>query len=232
MLAGDQLGQEALLLLVGAVAADLVDAEVGVRAVGEADGGRGAAHLLDGDDVLEIAQPRAAILLLDGDAVQAELAHLGPQLAREAVGLVDLGGDRRHLVGGETLDLLAQGIGGLAQAEIERRHCVGDHDLLACQRIVVTSASLDLDVDTDQLPFAVGRDEVADRNKPAAARWEGPFTRSLPSSSTLAAGRSRFQGGDDVEVDVLLVELLERRASRSTENCSRNGLDSLAWKTS
>ena len=98
-------------------------------AVGEADGGRGAAHLLDGDDVLEVAQPRAAILLLDRDAVQAELAHLGPQLAREAVGLVDLGGDRRHLVGGETLDLLAQRVGGLAQTEIERRHCVGDHDL-------------------------------------------------------------------------------------------------------
>ena len=138
MLAGDQLGQEALLLLVAAVAADLVDAEVGVRAVAEADGGRGAAHLLDRHDVLEIAEARAAILLLDGDAVQAELAHLGPQLAREAVGLVDLGGDRRHLVGGETLDLVAQGVGGLAQTEIERRHCVGDH-VFACQRVVVTS---------------------------------------------------------------------------------------------
>ena len=107
-------------------------------AVGEADGGRRAAHLLDRDDVLEVAQPRAAILLLDGDAVQAELAHLRPQLAREAVGLVDLGGDRRHLVGGETLDLLAQGVGGLAQTEIERRHCVGDH-VFACQKVVVTS---------------------------------------------------------------------------------------------
>ena len=108
-------------------------------AVGEADGGRGAAHLLDRDDVLEVAQARAAIFLLDGDAVQAELAHLGPQLAREAVGLVDLGGDRRHLVGGETLDLVAQRVGGLAQTEIERRHCVGDHDFFACQRVVVTS---------------------------------------------------------------------------------------------
>ena len=102
-------------------------------AVGEADRRRGAAQLLDRDDMLEIAQPDAAILLLDGDAVQAELAHLGPQLAREAVGLVDLGGDRRHLGRGEALDLLAQRIGGLAQAEVERRHRIGDHGIvLSC----------------------------------------------------------------------------------------------------
>ena len=141
MLAGDQLGQEALLLLVAAVAADLVDAEVGVRAVGEADGGRAAADLLDGDDMLEVAQPRAAVLLLDRDAVQAELAHLGPQLAREAVGLVDLGGDRRHLVGGEALDLVAQRVGGLAQTEVERRHCVGDHDRSCLLEDAVTAAN-------------------------------------------------------------------------------------------
>ena len=38
MLAGDQLRQIARLLRLVAVAHDLVDAEVGVRAVGEADG--------------------------------------------------------------------------------------------------------------------------------------------------------------------------------------------------
>ena len=34
---------------------------------------------------------------------------------REAVGLVELGGDRRHFFGGDALHLVAQGIGGLAQ---------------------------------------------------------------------------------------------------------------------
>ena len=52
-------------------------------------------------DMLEVAQAEAAVFLLDGDAVQAELAHLRPQLAREPVLGVDLGGERRDLVGGE-----------------------------------------------------------------------------------------------------------------------------------
>jgi hypothetical protein len=79
--------------------------------------------------VFEIAEARSAELLLDGDAVQAELAHLWPQLTREAVGPVDLGGDRCHLGRGEALDLVAQRVGGLTQAEVERRHRIRDHDL-------------------------------------------------------------------------------------------------------
>ena len=75
------------------------------------------------------------MLLLDRDAVQAEFAHLRPQLAREAVGPVDLGGDRRDLVGGEALDLLAQRLGGLAEAEIEGRKGVGDHGFTITPRL-------------------------------------------------------------------------------------------------
>ena len=99
MLAADQLGQIFLLLLVIAPAADLVDAEVRVRAVAEADRGRGARHFLLRHDMLEIAEAEPAILLLDRDPVQPELAHLRPQMPREFVLLVDLGGDRRDLVG-------------------------------------------------------------------------------------------------------------------------------------
>src|SRR5262249_54045072 len=101
--------------------------EIGMRAVAEADGRRGAAELLDGDHVLEIAQTRAAVLLLHGDAVQAELAHPGPQLARETIGLVELGRDRRHFGRGKALDLLAQGVGRLAEVEVERRNRIGNH---------------------------------------------------------------------------------------------------------
>jgi hypothetical protein len=42
--------------------------------------------------MLEIAEPGAAILLLDRDAVQPSAPIFGPQIAREAVGAVDLGG--------------------------------------------------------------------------------------------------------------------------------------------
>ena len=63
-----------------AVAPQLVDAQVGVRAVGEPDRGRAAADLLHGDAVLEVAEPRAAVLLLHRDAVQAHVAELRPQV--------------------------------------------------------------------------------------------------------------------------------------------------------
>ena len=94
-------------------------------AVAEADRSRRARDFLLRDDMLEIAEAEPAILLLDGDAVQPELAHLRPQLAREFVGLVDLGGDRRDLVGGEALRRLADRVGHLAEVEIEAGfgHC-------------------------------------------------------------------------------------------------------------
>ena len=78
MLAGDELRQIARLLLGPAPAEDLVHAEVGMRAVGEADRAGGARNLLHRDAMFEIAEPGAAIGLRDGDAVQAERAHLRP----------------------------------------------------------------------------------------------------------------------------------------------------------
>ena len=82
--------QELPLLLLRAVARDLVDAEVRVRAVGKGDGAGRAAHLLDRDDVGEIAHLRAAILSRRGDAEQAQFAHLRPEIAREGVLTVNL----------------------------------------------------------------------------------------------------------------------------------------------
>ena len=51
--------------------------------------------------MLEIAEARAAIFLLDRDAVQAERAELRPEIARELVRAVDLVGARRDLRLGE-----------------------------------------------------------------------------------------------------------------------------------
>src|ERR1700692_3823087 len=86
------------LLRLIAVAADLVDAEIRMRAVGETDRRRRPGNFLDRDAVLEVAQPRAAIFLLDGDAVEAERADFRPKVARKLVALVDVGGARRDLV--------------------------------------------------------------------------------------------------------------------------------------
>src|SRR4051794_18598454 len=119
MFAADQLGEELLLLFRVRPAANLIDAKVRVRAVAEADRRRGAGDLLLCDDMLEIAEPEPAPLLLDGDPVKAELTHLRPQMLGEFVRFVDLGGDRRDLLASETFGRLADRIGHFAEAEIE-----------------------------------------------------------------------------------------------------------------
>jgi hypothetical protein len=61
--AGDQLGQVFLALRFAAVAANLVDAQIRVGAVGQADRGRGAGDFLQRDDVRQIAHVGAAVFL-------------------------------------------------------------------------------------------------------------------------------------------------------------------------
>src|SRR5215470_13187474 len=78
--------------------------------------------------MLEIAEPGAAPLLLDRDAVRAELAELRPEIARKGVAAIDLVGARGDLVGGEVTHAVAQHVGGLAQAEIETADVVHAHE--------------------------------------------------------------------------------------------------------
>ncbi len=98
-----------------------------MRAVGKADRRRGAADLLHRHGMFEIAEARAAPLLLDRDAMQAELAHLRPELTREPVLAVDLLGQRRDPVLCETVHRLADRIGRLAEIEVEGTRGVGEH---------------------------------------------------------------------------------------------------------
>src|SRR5574341_1408078 len=67
----------------------------------------------------EIPHPGSAVLFLDGDAEQAEVPQLAPQIRRESVAAVDLVRPWRDLAGGEDLDRLAQHVQGFAQAEIQ-----------------------------------------------------------------------------------------------------------------
>src|SRR5438874_11500214 len=69
--------------------------------------------------MLEIAEAEAAPFFFDGDAVQSELTHLRPQVAREFVRFIDLGGDRFDLIFGKAPRSLADRIGHLAEVEIE-----------------------------------------------------------------------------------------------------------------
>ena len=91
-----------------------------MRAVGQAERSRGAADFLDRDDVFEIAEAEPTIRFVDGQAMQAELAHLAPQLvAREMVFAVDLLGQRGDLFVGEARHGLADHLCALAELEIE-----------------------------------------------------------------------------------------------------------------
>ncbi len=120
MLARDQRGEILGLLLGIAPAADLVDAQVRMRAVAEAERGRGPADFLDRDDVFEIAETQPAIGFTHGQAVQAELAHLAPQfLAREIVLAVDLLGLGGDLFVGEAGHGVADHFRAFAKLEIE-----------------------------------------------------------------------------------------------------------------
>ena len=122
MLAGDELGEIFRLLRVAAPAADLVDAEVGVGAIGQADRSGGARDFLLCDYMVEIAEAKAAPFLLDRDPVQAKGSHLRPQVAGEPILGVDFGGQRRDLVSGEACGAFADHVGGFAQGEIEIAH--------------------------------------------------------------------------------------------------------------
>ena len=90
MLAGTQFGQVALLLFFAAVLADLVDAQVGMGAVGQPHRGGGATDLLHGHAVSQVTQVRAAVLFLHGDAQQAHVTELWPQVCGKQVVQVDL----------------------------------------------------------------------------------------------------------------------------------------------
>ncbi len=90
-----------------------------MRAVGQPDRSRSTADFLHGHAVRQVAEVAAAILFLHGDAEQAEIAHFHPQVRREQVVAVDLGGARRDLRARELVDRLAQHLDVFAEVEIQ-----------------------------------------------------------------------------------------------------------------
>src|SRR5260370_27796413 len=127
MLARDQFWQIFPLLRFVAVAAQLVHAQAGMRPVGQADRGRRPQTLRDRDAMLEVTEPRAAIFLLDGNAVQPECADFRPEVAGKLIALVDLFGARRNLVARKIVHGLANSVRGFSEIEVEHPGRVGNH---------------------------------------------------------------------------------------------------------
>src|SRR5205085_10561533 len=115
------------LPLFSSIAADLLAARVRGRAISQPDGGGGARDFFHRDAVLEIAQSRPAPFLLDRDAVHAELAQIGPKIARKDVAAVDLVGAWRDAISGKPAHAIAQHVGGLAQAEVKTANVIHAH---------------------------------------------------------------------------------------------------------
>ena len=127
MLAGNQFRQIFFLLRIAAVAAKLIDAQVGMRAIGQPHRRRRPGNFFHREAMLEIAEARAAKLFLDGNAVQPQRAELGPKVARKLVAPVDFGSARRDFMGREIAYGLANGIRGFAKIKIEYALRVGNH---------------------------------------------------------------------------------------------------------
>ena len=101
LLAGRELRQPFLLLLLVAVEVDRHRPERRVRRDGDRDRRVDARQLLDRDRVRHGVGAGAAVLLRDRDAHQPELGHLRDELVREALLAVELLGDRRDARHGE-----------------------------------------------------------------------------------------------------------------------------------
>src|SRR5215212_4998771 len=77
--------------------------------------------------MLDIAEPRPAVLLLDRDAQHAEFSKLRPKLARKLVRPVDVISKRSNFRDGEAPHALANGIGSVAKTEVEAAIVVSGH---------------------------------------------------------------------------------------------------------
>src|SRR5260221_709035 len=87
--------------------------------VRQSDRGRATANFLHRDAMGEITHAAAAVFFLDGNAVEAERTHSWPQLDRETISAIDLGGEWRNLRIGKIAHRRAQQVDLGAEIVIE-----------------------------------------------------------------------------------------------------------------
>ena len=95
-------------LLLGAIQANLVQTEIGVRTVRQTDRGAGAGDLLHGNRMRQVTHTATAVLLGNGDAQQTKVAHFGPQISGKIVVAVNVGGPRCNLRGSKLVHRLPE----------------------------------------------------------------------------------------------------------------------------
>ena len=91
-----------------------------MRAIRKPDGAGRAGDFLHRHDMGEIAEPDAAIFLIDRDPEKTELTHLFPEFHRKLIRPVDLRRHRRNAVLRPAVGHLAQGLNLVSKGEIHR----------------------------------------------------------------------------------------------------------------
>ena len=125
--AADELGKVFFALRFAAVAFDLVDTQIAVCAVRQADRRTGARNFFHGHHVRQIAHVGATVLFTNGDTQNAQAAHLAPQIHGKLVAAIDFGRTRRNLSLGKFTHCIAQGINVFSQLKIQSWHIHGIH---------------------------------------------------------------------------------------------------------
>ena len=127
MFAGDQARQVFRFLRRVAPAPQLIDAQVRVSPIREANRGRRAADFFHRDCVFEIAKPGAAIVFAHRNAMQTQFAHFRPELARKLIAGVDVRRNRRDLVLRKPVNGFADHLGFIGKTKLKSRvghgHC-------------------------------------------------------------------------------------------------------------
>ena len=110
-----------LLLRVGAKFVDVIGAKRIVRRDDDADGAVHAGKFFDGDDIFDIAEPRAAVFFRENDAEQAELREFRDNFLREMRGFVPLHDVRSDFGFGEFADGAAKLLLFVGERKIQAR---------------------------------------------------------------------------------------------------------------
>src|SRR3546814_14607733 len=97
MLAGYLLRQVFSLLSIIAPAPDLINAEVGMRAIREAHRRGRAGNFLHRHHMFQITKAQDAPFLLDGDAMQPQLPHFRSEGGRRPILRIDLSWSERRV---------------------------------------------------------------------------------------------------------------------------------------
>ncbi len=121
MLAGNKFWQIFCALFGRAVTLDLIDTEIGMRAIAQANRRRRAADFFHGNTMSEIAHTSTAIVFRSGDPKHTKLTQFTPEIHGKCIVAVGVGSKRRNAAFRKTAHSIPKGFDLLAKTEVHAR---------------------------------------------------------------------------------------------------------------